>query len=578
MFGVKIRSCRFLLAVVACLPALAPAAPAAAAPSGAGATIVKDAIEAHVKQDGVLRVRETIVYEPGGSRTGKLSRSFVTRERYDDTHDRLYKISGLEVTTRDGRPLPATVRRDDSHTTITIDAGTQPGGTRTYVLTYSVAGTINSLPGEEELRWVASGGWEVPVREATVTVGAPAPVQRISCFAGAPDSSLGCTTASMDHAHTRATFTHSGLTPGQHLTVVLGYPEGMTGMEPLLDERFSLARAFTVNRLTASSLLALLVLLLGGLGALYWSRGRDKRALRHVAGVEPLVRKDGTVEFHPPDGVRPGQIGTLIDEQADVIDVTATIVDLAVRDYLLVEELPREGSTVPDWRLVRRRQAGGELLPYERTLFDAIFAGGDSVRLSELDHGFTGKLAEVRSRLYSDVVRQGWFAHRPDTVRSRWTIAGVALTLTGVGLTIWLALTTHLALVGLAVIIGGAAFTFGAQAMPAKTARGSAVYGHVLGLQSYLWAADVGDDVPESRRLEIFSRYLPYAVIFNTVDRWARVVAGVGAGRRSEQADNLYWYEGPAEWDLSNFADSMLTFTMTASGAISATRQFRSLT
>jgi hypothetical protein len=61
------------------------------------------------------------------------------------------------------------------------------------------------------------------------------------------------------------------------------------------------------------------------------------------------------------------------------------------------------------------------------------------------------------------------------------------------------------------------------------------------------------------------------------VPRWAATVADVGAGA-DEQADNLYWYEGPAEWDLSNFAESMRSFTLATSGAISASRQFRTLT
>ena len=39
------------------------------------------------------------------------------------------------------------------------------------------------------------------------------------------------------------------------------------------------------------------------------------------------------VEYAPPDSIRPGQVGTLIDETATPLDVTATMVDLAVRGY-----------------------------------------------------------------------------------------------------------------------------------------------------------------------------------------------------------------------------------------------------
>ena len=49
------------------------------------------------------------------------------------------------------------------------------------------------------------------------------------------------------------------------------------------------------------------------------------------------------VEFAPPEDLRPGQIGTLLDERANTLDVTATIVDLAVRGYLLIQEIPKEG-------------------------------------------------------------------------------------------------------------------------------------------------------------------------------------------------------------------------------------------
>ena len=58
------------------------------------------------------------------------------------------------------------------------------------------------------------------------------------------------------------------------------------------------------------------------------------------------------VEFVPPDGIRPGQVGTLIDEQANPLDVTATIIDLAVRGYLKITEIPKEGwFGKPDWQL-----------------------------------------------------------------------------------------------------------------------------------------------------------------------------------------------------------------------------------
>jgi uncharacterized protein (TIGR04222 family) len=294
-----------------------------------------------------------------------------------------------------------------------------------------------------------------------------------------------------------------------------------------------------------------------------------------AGGDQGAVNPVQNGHFSPPDGVRPGQIGTLVDEQADVVDVTATIVDLAVRGYLRIDEQPRQTYDAPDWLLVRLPTAPVDaLLPYEKALHDAIFDGRDAVLLSQLSGTFAAHLGKVRDALYADVVKQGWFARRPDTERTRWTTVGVVLIVAGVLATAGLAWFTTYGLLGLAVIIAGAALAIGGQYMPAKTAKGSAALAHTLGFREYLFSGELGH-VPEQHRVELFSRYLPYAVIFDGVEHWSRVVASVTGN--GHQADNLYWYHGPAEWDLSKFAGSMRTFCTTTSGAISATRQFRSL-
>ncbi|MEV4097210.1 DUF2207 domain-containing protein [Streptosporangium saharense] len=512
--------------------------------------IKSDALELELRQDGVLHVKETVTFD-GTAPTRKL----VDRTRYDDSDDRLYQVVNLKG--------DATL----TGATITVK------GSGTAKFEYDVKGAVTPLGDVQELRWYAAGGWSVPVDLAKVKVTGPAQLQSLSCFAGVLSSAIGCTTASPDHTGVEAEFEQQGLGPDEVLTVVIGYPNGATKGAPILERRFELSNAFTLNAVTGGALAGLLVLLLGGVGLLYWTRGRDARVVGHESGALSGVSNG---HFAPPDGVRPGQIGTLVDEQADVIDVTATIVDLAVRGYLGIDEQPRQTYDAPDWVLVRMPNADLKALQsYERALYDAIFDGRDAVPLSHLKGTFASKLSKVRDALYRDVVAQGWFARRPDTVRTRWTTLGVLLTAAGVLGTVALAWFTTYGLLGLAVIIAGAALAVGGQYMPAKTSKGAAALAHTLGFREYLASGDIGADVPPSQRVELFSRYLPYAVIFDSVDRWARVVSSITGN--GGQADNLYWYHGPAEWDLSKFADSMRTFTMTTSGAISSSRQFRSL-
>ncbi|TDC99006.1 DUF2207 domain-containing protein [Nonomuraea deserti] len=531
---------RLTMAALAATALTLTAAPAMAAEAG-----ITDEVTMTLGKDGTLHVVEKITGASGG-----LKRTFITRTRYDDNNDRLYQISNVKGGTfADG--------------VLTVTGGT---------VEYDVKGAVTPSGNVEELRWFAVNGWNQQVAKATVKVSGPGQVQNLSCFAGELTSAIGCTSASMDHTATQADFEQENIAPGNALTVVVGYPKGSSSGVPILEKRFSLASAFTLDLVTGGALAALLVLLLGGFGLLYWTRGRDARVADHEKdSVSPV--QNG--HFAPPDGVRPGQIGTLVDEQADVVDVTATIVDLAVRGYLRIDEQPRQTYDAPDWLLVRLPNAPvNALLPYERALYDAIFDGRDAVLLSQLSGSFTSHLGAVRDALYADVVEQGWFARRPDTERTRWTTIGVVLIGVGLVATVALAWFTTYGLLGLALIIAGGALAVGGQYMPAKTAKGSAALAHTMGFREYLFSGELGD-VPEQHRVELFSRYLPYAVIFDGVEHWSRVVASVTGN--GHQSDNLYWYHGPAEWDLSKFAGSMRTFTTTTSGAISASRQFRTL-
>lgn len=561
------------VSAVALLPVTATPS-AASAGTAAAERVLKDEVVLTAGQGGTARVKETIVYRFAGHRG--FERTFPTRSHESLSEDRVYKLTNLRASSPDGGPTQVGTSSGGTRTTVKVTGAKNLAGDRTVVLEYDLRGAITQMGAAEELRWPVIGGWKVPVDEAKATVDAGAVIRSVNCFTGPIGSMIGCTQFYTNHTHTQGVYAQQGMLPGEYLTVVAGLPTGTTGGRAIYERRHTLATAFSVNAVTGAALAGLLVLLAGGVAALYLLRGRDARVVGRKAAEGDQAPIAGA-EFEPPDGVRPGQIGTLIDEQADVIDVTATIVDLAVRGYLLIEEEDRAVTGRLDWTLRRLDRPQTGLLPYERILLDALLtapdgAGRDAVKLSELGGTFATKLAQVRSAMYDDVVKQGWFARRPDTVRSRWTAAGILVTVLGVAVTVALALTTEWALAGLALIIAGAALAYGGQYMPAKTARGATVLAHTIGFRAFLERGAIpdGDAVASRQRIALFSRFLPYAVVFGTVPKWAETVKD--AGERAEGADNLYWYEGPAEWDLSKFAESMRTFTLATSGSISQSR------
>lgn len=555
----------------------APPAPHSVPPSGSSGTVNHIAVT--VDENGVLNVRETLSF--GEEAAPEFTRSLAVREGFDATYDRLFEVSGVTAGSDAGEVGVET----DEHDGV-LDIVLDRGDAATAVLDYRVTGALEEIEGGVELEWTPVAGYSEPVEQTSVQIDAPQPPRALSCSAGDPRSSIYCTSSDMGgHEALTARFLQVDMVPGERFSVVAAYPEGTAKAEPVLERPWSLSSAFAVTPVTGSVFGVLLLGLLGGLAALIRLRGQEERALREESGAAtnaPLESgPDAGLRFRPPDGVHPGQIGTLMDGQADVVDIAASVVDLAVRGHFTIEELPHENAAV-DWVLSKRvPPADEELLPYESQLIEALFERRVRVRLSHLHRfGFGRRLSGVRDELYRDMVRLKWFANRPNVERNRWATAGIALTVGGVAVTVLLAAFTQAAFTGLAVVIAGAALTVGAQYMPSRTTRGSQVLAHTLGFRAFLMSAEA-EHVPEQRRVELFSRYLPYAVIFDNVDRWAAVLAAAGAGEEqaegAEQASPLGWYTGPSDWDVADFAESITAFTLTLSGVIAGSRQFGAL-
>ncbi|MGB9376144.1 MAG: DUF2207 domain-containing protein [Mycobacteriales bacterium] len=561
-----------------------------ASSSGASAADLGESIKSYdvamtVNKDGLLHVKETIAYDFGGNSKHGIYRTIPTTARYDDKYDRIYKLENLTVTSPSGAPSKVKV---ESGTTTAIrigDPNRTVTGAQSYVIDYDIAGALNSFTDHVELYWNAIGTeWSVPITASSATVTMPAGVTNIACFAGPGGSSLPCTSKSYEGS--RATFRQGPLGPYEALSVVVAVPAGSVPAKPILKERFSLARAFAATPATLGGLGAILLLLGGGVGWLLWSRGRDRRYVGQVMGLTPaagqpdiqehrplFTKPDGAVEFAPPDGLRPGQVGTLIDEEANVLDVTATIIDLAVRKFLFIEELPRSNwFTKRDWKLTKLEAPADQLLPYEVKLYNALFSTGEQVLMSDLKNKFAASMKSVQSQLYTDVVKHGWFLRRPDQVRAAWTVGGVVLTAAGAGLTFLLAKYTHAALVGIGVILAGVLLLATARFMPARTAKGSAALSRVLGFRQYIKTAEV-EQLKFEERESIFSRYLPYAIVFGETDRWAKAFASLAAEGQAGigTSSGLYWYSGPNAWNLGYLGSSMTSFTDSAAGVLTST-------
>jgi hypothetical protein len=308
-----------------------------------------------------------------------------------------------------------------------------------------------------------------------------------------------------------------------------------------------------------------------------------------------------------PDGIRPGQVGVLVDEIANPVDVTATIVDLGVRGYVRIEEIPKKWLLgKPDWRLVQLKQADGNLLKYERILLEGLFQDSDDVGLEDLEEEeleneaaaeltaaelnrdealyrggtpkdgdlasvtvstlrrkFHVRFLRVQKALYTEVAHRGWFTGRPDRVRQTWATRGLLVTLAGAGLTGLAAWRTHLGLIPVPLVMGGLTLWAGAKRMPRRTAKGTGLVRRVLGFRTYMDAAET-HMARWAEQENVFSRYLPYAIVFGLTEKWARAFAHLG------QAPATPWYVGTRPFSTNGFVSSVDNFALSSAGTLAS--------
>jgi uncharacterized membrane protein YgcG len=559
-------------------PAFAPPAEAQSAFEQIGSYDVTWTIQ----DNSDVLVSELIQYDFGSTQHHGIFRDIPYRFTYDNEHDRVLRIRDVAVSASPGTPDQFSTSTDGNFYRIKIgDPDITITGVHTYRIDYRIEGGMNHFEGDhEELYLNAVGpGWDVTVNNITINVSAPASFLEVTCFAGPVGSTRSCDSATSQGA--TATFTQDAIGSGQVVTPVLALPPGSVAVPPpILEARWSFKRAFSLTPFTIAAFAALLVAAIGTVARLIWVHGRDRRFVGSVVEVAfgsdtgetqrvPLFESssDSAIEFAPPEHALPGQMGTLVDEVANPLDVTATLIDLAVRGYLKIEEVEGEGwFAKDDWRLSRLKPSDGDLREYERELLDGVFEDGDEVMLSDLKNKFVKRLKAVQDDLYRDVVAEGWFLRRPDQVRSSWVVTGVVTLIVGVVATVLLAMFTTWALIGIPVAIAGLAIAIGSNAMPRRTARGTGMMRRVMGFQRAIATAE-RDTARWAEEQGIFSKYLPYAVVFGLTERWAKAFEGLD----DEVTGVGSWYVSGHPFTTLAFASAVGDFSKTTAGTIVST-------
>lgn len=260
------------------------------------------------------------------------------------------------------------------------------------------------------------------------------------------------------------------------------------------------------------------------------------------------------VAFTPPDA-SPAEIGVLMDGRVDALELSSTLVDLAARRLIAIE------STGSGFRFTLLQQPPGTRLKnYESSLLATMFGSGTVVTSAELNKN--RKAGQRFVKLLDEAVRaKGWMIRHGRTGSVGLRGAGVMITWLGLMFTAFVA-AFGFALAGLPILLLGVGLFALSFKRASYKAKGSAVRAQAEAFKLYLSTAE-RDTLRFEEGVEIFSRYLPYAMVFGVADRWAGLFESLA--REGVYRADTSWYHGSDISRASGFAGSMSSLSTSLS-------------
>ena len=438
---------------------------------------------------------------------------------------------------------------------------------RQIIIRYRVANAIrfffasSGQPAFDELYWNVTGNdWDMPIDSVHARVVLPDGVTptRVASYTGRAGSTAA--QATIEKHDNVVDFTlMRGLSPYEGFTIGVGWPAGHVAGRP------SEARERLIALLQWVPLL--FPFLVFFLAYKAWDkRGRDPKEGSYV------------VRYEPVEGATPAELGTLIDNRADMTDITATLVDLAVRGFVRIEEVTESHllglSKSTDYiiHILRDPSQVTNLKQHEQLYLEKLSElapiGESSVKVSDLKNKFYGALPKIRNAIYDSLVEKDYYRERPDKVQGKWFAFAVLSAFIGVGLGVlavkrmWVSVSpfTLIAAGVLSAVILGAF----ARIMPARTVAGARAREATLGFKEFLSRVEEERYKKMITSPEQFERFLPYAMAFGVADKWARAFESI-------YREPPTWYVGgTGQFSASSFSHDISSMSSAMSSSMSS--------
>jgi uncharacterized membrane protein YgcG len=564
-----------------------------------------------VARDGTLDVTETILVRVENIAIDHgIYRDFPTK--YPATGGRRVKV-GFELTDTllDGQPEPNKVETLTNGVRIRIGSAdrTVPPGEHIYTIRYRASRMLGRFDDYDELYWNVTGnGWDFPMDRVTATVTLPSPARfgQRAAYTGAQGSSETAARVTAEVPGSIRFETTRPLYAREGLTIAVGFPKDVVAA-PSESDRLGWFLSDWGPPLAGVVGLAAV---LGYLIYAWRKAGRDPRA----GTVVPL--------FSPPDDLTPSAMRYIVEQKLDNRAFAAALVDAAVKGHVRLVEEDGGWFGGSERRIERLDRPNPEPLGgAEMKSLDSLVGPSETLIMEQKNHAeFSAAKKELSDRYsgaYDGVLflrNYGWIgAAVAILILAMWLAAAAVVVAEGAESQILVlfsaagmaiaALIFHAApnekgtgrclLHLIAAIVGGAGVVIAFPVIPAAlttgnwlplaiplialpfvissffwmsapTKQGRAVLDRIAGFKQYLSITERERldrmQAPEDT-LQLFERYLPYAIALEVENRWADRYTGLlaAAAAAPGASQTFGWYSGSSSpWDdTGGFVDSI---------------------
>ena len=555
-----------------------------------------------VQADGTLDVTETITVRAENVAINHgIYRDFPTR--YDLPGGRRVRV-GFELvdTLLNGQPEPNKVETLTNGVRIHIGSAERvvPQGDHIYTIHYRATRMIGRFDRYDELYWNVTGnGWDFPIDRASAMVTLPFPARfgQRAAYAGPQGSTERAARVTDEQSGSISFSTTRPLYSREGLTIAVAFPKGIVA-EPSDATRLGYFLSDWGPPLIGGLGLA------GVLGYLFhaWRRaGRDPRP----GTVVPL--------FSPPDDLSPAAMRYIVEQKLDNRGFAASLVDAAVKGHVRLVEEDGGWFSGDERRIERLDSTDAQALdPAEQSALNTLLSPNESLVMDQKNHATFSAAKKALSDRFSDAYdgrlflrNYGWMgAAAVVFIGAIWVAAASVVLAEGAGNQLLVLLSSAgMAIAALifhaapndkgtgrclfnlvALLIGGAAVAAALPIIPqalitgrwvplaiplvglpfviscffwmsAPTKEGRGVLDRIAGFKQYLSITERERldrmQAPEDT-LQLFERFLPYAIALGVENRWAdRYTALLAAAAAAPGASQGFsWYSGSSSpWD-----------------------------